>query len=156
VMDGRRFSKAALGGVLCLFLALQVRCDGGPSETIVLEVGGAWVEISTLVNDGCGFDDPPLPATITSNLTVVPSGDQISFVYPAQGGGSSVLTGTWNSRTGVFSLTFVDQIDDVTLTAVVNGTFTSNSRYTSETSIVISDGVVSCTVLTSEVGQRSS
>ena len=154
-MDGRRFRKAALGGVLCLFLAL-VHCGGdGPSETIVLNVGGAWIEISTLVSDGCGFD-PPLPQTISSNLTVVPSGNNITFVYHAQGADDTVVAGTWNSATGVFTITFVDQVDGVTLTATQSGRFTSNTQYTSESNIVITDGVVSCTVRTSEVGQRSS
>jgi hypothetical protein len=145
-MDGRRFRKAALGGVLCLFLAL-VHCDGdGPSGVTGLDVAGAWIEVSTVVDDGCelGFDE-----VSTTSVTIIPSGSQITFVFHPQGG-DVAFQGTFDSGTGNFVLTIIGPGGSI----VQSGRFSSNTRYTSETVITLI--AESCTTRTSEVGQRSS
>ena len=148
-MDGRRFRRAALGGVLFLFLAL-VRCDGdGPSGTIVFEVGGEWIEVSTLVSNDCDVLD--IPPTSTTDVTIIPSESQITFVYHLQGDDLD-LTGTFNSQTGVFTFSLSGPGGSL----VQSGRFTSNTRYTSETEVVLFEGAGTCTARTSEVGQRSS
>ena len=152
-MDGRRFGKTGCAAGLFLLIALQVGCNGGPSGVVTLNVGGEWIEISTVVSDQCNLDLPP---TATSDVTIIQSGSQISFVFRSEDFGDTVLAGTFNPRTGDFSLSFAEQGGGISVTAVQSGRFTSSSRYTSTSEIVVTQGVQSCTVRTSETGQRRS
>ena len=133
--------------------ALTIGCGGGggPSSVVTFEVSGSWVEVSTLVADFCGLDLLP---TSTTEVTVIQSQNQVTFVFHSEEFGDTTLIGTFNSRTGEFSLPFNDQQGGVSLSVLQSGRFTSNTRYTSETTIVISEGAQNCTIRTSEVGQR--
>ena len=147
--------KKPLAGIFWTAVAaVLIGCGGGgggPSSVVVFDVGGSWVELSTLLLDACALGLPP---TATTQVTVIQSQDQITFVFHSEEFGDTTVTGTFNSRTGEFSLPFNDQQDGVSLSVLQSGRFTSNTRYTSDTTIVISEGAQSCTIRTSEVGQR--
>jgi hypothetical protein len=148
-----RIRNAMWAGAWLPILALLIQCDGGGPTSVTLNVGGEWIEISTLVADNC---DLGLPPTATSNVTIIPSGNQITFVFHSDGFDDAVLNGTFDSRTGQFSLTFAEQGGGISVTALQSGRFTSSSRYTSTSEIVVTQGGASCTVRTSEAGERRS
>lgn len=151
---GRR--RVAAVGVLGALVSLHAGCGGGggPSGTVVFEVGGEWIEISTLVSNTCPESVVGQVAqTVSTDTTIVPSGSQITFVFhdPA---GDAVIVGAFNSRTGEFSLSFTLQNGGDSFVYTQSGSFSSNTRYTSETQAVITQGGQTCAIRRSEVGQR--
>ena len=139
--------RAVLSGAAIL-VAVGACSGGGPAGVTGLQVGGSWIEVSTLIEDEC---DSGLPPTSTAPLTIVPDGNRINFVYHLTGG-DFVLAGTFNPQTGAFTLSF----SEGSVTGVQAGSFSSTSSYTSESEIVVAlGGGETCTVRTSEVGQRA-
>lgn len=142
--------KAVAAGTLCFVVALG--CNGdGPSGVVVIDVNGSWVEVSTLTFNDCGID---LPATSSINVTIIQGANQITFVFHLMEG-NLPITGTFNAQSGEFSLSLTEQEGGVTLSLVQNGRFTSNTRYTSESTAVFSQGAESCTIRSTELGQKS-
>jgi hypothetical protein len=148
----RRWGTTA-AGCAGFGLALGAACSNGPTGLVGFAIGGEWIEVSTLVTDEC---DTGLPEIVTSDVTVIyGGGNAITFVYHLPSGDFS-LSGSFDAETHAFTLPF-GGTDPSGASAIgqQSGTFSSESDYTSTTTIVIVSGGETCTVETHEVGQRS-
>ena len=143
-----------LPGLVPFVVALVISCSGsGPTGVIGFDVGGAWIEVSTLALDECGTS---IPTTSTTDVTIIyGGGTQITFVFHfAQG--DLALPGTFNTETHAFVLPYADSDPQTgnTVVGAQSGTFTSESNYTSTTEVVLTVDGESCTVRSNEVAQR--
>ena len=136
-----------------LWIGLAVfACSGGngggdPVSPATLQVAGTWSMTSQLVLNSCEI---PFPSTLTGPVQLTQSGTQITVVLE----GEAVGSGSLNLTTGDFTLSATTTEDGVTTTLVQSGRFSSSTRFTSETVITATDGVITCTIRTNDTGSR--
>jgi hypothetical protein len=136
-----------------LWIGLAVMaCSGGngggdPVSPVTLQVAGTWTETSQIVFNPCEI---PLPSSITGTVQLTQSGSQLTVVD----NGETLGTGSLNLTTGDFTLSGTSVEDGVTTTIVQSGRFSSSTRFTSETVITATDGVITCVVRTNDTGSR--
>ncbi len=153
-MSGRRFLRTALVAGLVLVTAFAVGCSNdGPTGVVGFDVAGEWIEISTVISDECELGLDP---TSTAPLTILVSGTQILFVYHLEGV-DAVLSGTFDPQSGEFTLLYDAQGQGLTISGQQAGSFDSDSSYTSVSEVVVMEDETgtTCTLRTSEVGQRA-
>ena len=134
------------------FWILALGCSGGgggggPIAPAPLQVSGTWTETSQIVSNPCELE---LPGTLTGTFQLSQSGTQLTVSSE----GEVVGSGSLNLTTGDFTLSGTDTIEGLTITVVQSGRFSSSTRYTAETVITITDGVVVCTLRTNDSGSR--
>lgn len=120
---------------------------GGPTSPSPLQVSGTWSETSQIVSNPCELE---LPGTLTGTFELSQSGTQLTVLFE----GEVLGTGALNLTTGDFTLSGTSTVEGLTISVVQSGRFSSSTRYTAETVITITDGVVVCTVRTSDAGSR--
>jgi hypothetical protein len=136
-----------------LWIGLAVMaCSGGngggdPVSPVTLQVAGTWTETSQIVFNPCEI---PFPSSITGTVQLTQSGTQLTVID----NGETLGTGTLNLTTGDFTLSGTSVEDGVTTTIVQSGRFSSSTRFTSETVITATDGVIICIVRTNDTGSR--
>lgn len=136
--------------ILVAFLAIA--CNGGsdgpsgPDDGDGLQVSGTWMETAVVVSNPCQLE---LPGQASGTLTLSQSGSMLT----ATSEGVSI-TGTINSTTGAFTLSGTFTFSGLTITIVQNGTFSSSSQYTAETTFTITDGETTCVIETNDTGTR--
>ena len=120
---------------------------GGPVSPATLQVAGTWTETSQIVSNPCEFE---LPGSLTGTFQLTQSGTQLTVISE----GEVVGTGSLNLTTGDFTLSGSSTFEGVTVTVVQSGRFSSSTRYTAETVITATDGVIVCTIRTNDTGSR--
>lgn len=120
---------------------------GGPTSPNPLQVSGTWSETSQIISNPCELE---LPGTLTGTFELSQSGTQLTVLFE----GEVLGTGALNLTTGDFTLSGTSTVEGLTISVVQSGRFSSSTRYTAETVITITDGVVTCTVRTSDAGSR--
>jgi len=137
-----------------VFLALAALACGdgnggdGLVEPVSLQVSGTWSETSEVVADPCGLVDRLDLLARTLQLTQF--GVQLRLIHEGKELGSGSLT----PATGDFVLSGTYAFDGLTVSFVRRGSFSSPTRYTSGSDIVIDGGFVACEVRTTDEGVR--
>jgi hypothetical protein len=106
------------------------------------------LETSEVVFDACDLADRLGPLTRT--IRISQSGNQLGLFLEAE----SIGTGSLNPSTGDFVLSGVYTIDGLAISFIQRGTFSSSTRYTATSDIVISAEFVACEVETTNAGVR--
>lgn len=124
--------------------------DGGDGllEPVSLQVSGTWSETSEVVADPCDLIDRLDLLARTLQLTQF--GVQLGLIHEGKELGSGSLT----PSTGDFVLSGTYVVDGLTVSFIRRGTFSSPTRYTSESDIQIAGGFVICDIRTTDVGVR--
>lgn len=136
--------------VLVSFLSLLMACSSGgggptgPAES--LQVSGLWIETSRLTENPCELN---FPEVSTSSVTIVQNGTQLAATQ--QG---ITATGTINLSTGNFTISATISDPDLVIVVIQSGRFSSNTRYTAESRATITDGIDTCTLRSTDEGQR--
>jgi hypothetical protein len=134
-----------------LWIGLAVfACSGGngggdPVSPATLNVAGTWSETVQIVFDPCGFD-----LDLSGTFELSQSGTQLTVIDD----GEVVGTGSLNLTTGDFTLSGSATSQGVTITVVQSGRFSSSTRFTAESVITITDGVITCIIRTNDTGSR--
>lgn len=128
-------------------------CGGGDRgdgllEPVSLQVSGTWSETSEVVADPCDLIDRLDLLARTLQLTQF--GVQLGLIHEGKELGSGSLT----PSTGDFVLSGTYVVDGLTVSFIRRGTFSSPTRYTSESDIQIAGGFVICDIRTTDVGVR--
>ena len=145
-------SSVSAATAALLAASLAIACNGGsdgpsgPDDDDGLQVSGTWMETAVVVSNPCEIE---LPGQASGTLTLNQSGNQLT----ATSEGMSI-SGTINSTTGDFTLSGTFSFSGLTITIVQNGTFSSESQYTAETTFTITDGVATCVIETNDTGTR--
>ena len=121
---------------------------GGPADPVTLQVEGTWSETSEVVFDACELLDRLGP--LTRNIRISQSGNQLGLFLEAE----SIGTGSLDPTTGDFVLSGTYMVDGIEVSFVQRGRFSSATRYTATSDILISGPFVSCEAETSNVGVR--
>ncbi|MGH7544400.1 MAG: hypothetical protein ACREK7_10735 [Gemmatimonadota bacterium] len=139
-------------GRVLLALAIAACSSSGygpddPGDGDELDVSGTWTVTAMLIEEDCPEDVEPVN---TGTIQIEQDGTEITFRQ-----GLIVASGTINLQTGQFVINgSVDLVDGVAL-IMEEGRFTSDTRYTSETSFTIQPVAdPSCTIRTSDTGVR--
>lgn len=135
---------------LAIVLALgAIGCGGSsssPDESI--DATGNWTMTETLVENTCGFD---LTSPLVWTGTIAQSGSAITI----ENDYGVSFSGTLDTSSGAFSITWTTTSDDLTGFAAWSGTFSSDGGCDSEASFVFYDSTGgSCVVRTTIDGQR--
>lgn len=136
-------SRRLTASWIALLLAAQACADeSAPTEPDPepLQVTGVWVETVQVTLDDCGL----LPETLTETRTLEQDGTEL--VANVDG---VIIEGTIDPMTGAFTL----ELRAGDAFAVQTGTFTSDTRYTAETTATLANG---CRFETTEEGTRES
>ncbi len=120
----------------------------GPAAPGGLQVEGVWSETSEVVFDACELADRLGPLTRTIRLSQ--SGNQLGLFLEAE----SIGTGSLNPSTGDFVLSGAYLVDGLEISFIQHGRFSSATRYTATSDIVISADFVACEVETTNAGVR--
>ncbi|HUP01674.1 MAG TPA: hypothetical protein VM737_09175 [Gemmatimonadota bacterium] len=140
-------------GVLLAMTAVAIlaACGGGgyggpttPPEG--LDVSGTWTVTSTIVENTCGID---LPTTSTATVTITQNGTRITFRIEGL-----VASGTIDLATGEYTISAVIESEDGQAIIEESGRFSSNDRYTADSSLTLVIDEGSCVIRTSESGRR--
>lgn len=124
--------------------------DGGNGllDPVALQVSGTWSETSQVIADPCDLVDRLDLLARTLQLTQF--GVQLGLIHEGEELGSGSLT----PSSGDFVLSGSYLVDGLTVSFIRRGTFSSPTRYTSGTDIVIAGGGVICEIRTTDVGVR--
>jgi hypothetical protein len=122
--------------------------DGGPAAPVTLQVEGIWSETSEVLFDACELADRIGPLTRTVRLSQ--SGNQLGLFLE----GESVGTGSLNPTTGDFVLSGTYTVDGLEISFIQRGRFSSATRYTATSDIIVSAEFVTCEVETTNAGVR--
>lgn len=101
-----------------------------------------------MVFDACELADRLGPLTRTIRLSQ--SGNQLGLFLEAE----SIGTGSLNPSTGDFVLSGAYLVDGLEISFIQHGRFSSATRYTATSDIVISADFVACEVETTNAGVR--
>ncbi|HET6342622.1 MAG TPA: hypothetical protein VFG78_10625 [Gemmatimonadota bacterium] len=118
-----------------------------PGDGDELDVSGTWTVTATLIEEDCPED---VEEVNTGTIQIEQNGTQITFRQ-----GSIVARGSINLQTGEFMISGMIEAIDGLILIMEEGRFTSDARYTSESSFTFQPTVgPSCTILTSDSGVR--
>ena len=133
---------------LCLLACGGGDSDDGLVEPVSLQVGGTWSETAEVVSDPCDLIDRL--DVLARNVRLSQVGIQLTLIHE----GAELGIGSLTPSTGDFVLSGAYVVDNLGVRFTRRGNFSSPTRFTATSDILVEGGFFTCEIRTEDEGVR--